>query len=162
MYSAENAGLIKFDFLGLKTLTVINRTEKLINKKIKNFKVENIDFEDKKVFDLLSSGNTVGLFQIESAGMREALLQMKPNHIEDIIALVALYRPGPMSNIPVYNACKHGKQTPDYLHPLLVDILKPTYGVIIYQEQVMQIAQELSGFTASEADNSCAICITCS
>ena len=152
MYSAENAGLIKFDFLGLKTLTVINRTQKLINKKVKDFKIEDIDFEDKKVFELLSSGHTVGLFQVESAGMREALLQMKPNHIEDIIALVALYRPGPMSNIPVYNDCKHGRQTPDYLHPLLEDILKPTYGVIIYQEQVMQIAQKLSGFTAGEAD----------
>ena len=152
MYSAENAGLIKFDFLGLKTLTVINRTQKLINKKIKNFKIEDINFEDKKVFELLSSGNTVGLFQVESAGMREALLQMKPNHIEDIIALVALYRPGPMSNIPLYNDCKHGRQTPDYLHPLLEGILKPTYGVIIYQEQVMQIAQKLSGFTAGEAD----------
>ena len=152
MYSAENAGLIKFDFLGLKTLTVINRTQKLINKKIKNFKIEDIDFEDQNVFDLLSSGNTIGLFQVESAGMREALLQMKPNHIEDIIALVALYRPGPMSNIPVYNDCKHGRQKPDYLHPLLEDILKPTYGVIIYQEQVMQIAQKLSGFSAGEAD----------
>jgi DNA polymerase-3 subunit alpha len=152
MYSAENAGLIKFDFLGLKTLTVINRTQKLINKKVKDFRIENIDFEDQKVFELLSSGNTVGLFQVESAGMREALLQMKPNHIEDIIALVALYRPGPMSNIPVYNDCKHGRQTPDYLHPLLEEILKPTYGVIIYQEQVMQIAQKLSGFTAGEAD----------
>jgi DNA polymerase III subunit alpha len=152
MYSAENAGLIKFDFLGLKTLTVINRTQKLINKKVKDFKIENIDFEDQKVFDLLSSGNTVGLFQVESAGMREALLQMKPNHIEDIIALVALYRPGPMSNIPIYNDCKHGRQKPDYLHPLLEEILKPTYGVIIYQEQVMQIAQKLSGFTAGEAD----------
>ena len=152
MYSAENAGLIKFDFLGLKTLTVINRTQKLINKKVKDFNIDNIDFEDQKVFDLLSSGNTVGLFQVESAGMREALIQMKPNHIEDIIALVALYRPGPMSNIPVYNDCKHGKQTPDYLHPLLEEILKPTYGVIIYQEQVMQIAQKLSGFTAGEAD----------
>ena len=152
MYSAENAGLIKFDFLGLKTLTVINRSQKLINKKIKDFKIEDINFDDQKVFELLSSGNTVGLFQVESAGMREALLQMKPNHIEDIIALVALYRPGPMSNIPVYNDCKHGRQTPDYLHPLLEDILKPTYGVIIYQEQVMQIAQKLSGFTAGEAD----------
>ena len=152
MYSAENAGLIKFDFLGLKTLTVINRTQKLIKKKNKDFNIEDINFEDQKVFELLSSGNTVGLFQVESAGMREALMQMKPNHIEDIIALVALYRPGPMSNIPVYNDCKHGRQTPDYLHPLLEDILKPTYGVIIYQEQVMQIAQKLSGFTAGEAD----------
>tara|TARA_B100001093_G_scaffold152896_1_gene145723 strand:- start:67 stop:3483 length:3417 start_codon:yes stop_codon:yes gene_type:complete len=152
MYSSENAGLIKFDFLGLKTLTVINKTQKLIKKKDKNFDIEKINFEDKKVFDLLSSGKTVGLFQIESAGMRDALIQMKPNHIEDIIALVALYRPGPMSNIPTYNDCKNGKQTPDYLHPLLKDILKPTYGVIIYQEQVMQIAQKLSGFTAGQAD----------
>ena len=152
MYSAENAGLIKFDFLGLKTLTVINRTQKLINKKDNNFIIENINFEDQKVFHLLSTGNTAGLFQVESAGMREALIQMKPNHIEDIIALVALYRPGPMSNISIYNDCKHGRQSPDYLHPLLEDILKPTYGVIIYQEQVMQIAQKLSGFTAGEAD----------
>ncbi|WP_440649011.1 DNA polymerase III subunit alpha [Candidatus Pelagibacter sp. HIMB1521] len=152
MYSAENAGLIKFDFLGLKTLTVINNTQKLVRKRDKKFNIEEIDFDDQKVFDLLSSGKTVGLFQIESAGMREALLHMKPNHIEDIIALVALYRPGPMSNIPTYNDCKHGKQKPDYLHPLLEDILKPTYGVIIYQEQVMQIAQKLSGFTAGQAD----------
>ena len=152
MYSAENAGLVKFDFLGLKTLTVINNTQKLVKKIDKDFDIENISYEDQKVFDLLSSGNTVGLFQVESAGMREALIQMKPNHIEDIIALVALYRPGPMSNIPTYNDCKHGKQTPDYLHPLLEDILKPTYGVIIYQEQVMQIAQKLSGFTAGQAD----------
>ena len=152
MYSAENAGLIKFDFLGLKTLTVINNTQKLIQKKNKDFDIENITFDDQKVFELLSTGNTVGLFQIESAGMREALVQMKPNHIEDIIALVALYRPGPMSNIPTYNDCKNGKLTPDYLHPLLEDILKPTYGVIIYQEQVMQIAQKLSGFTAGQAD----------
>ena len=152
MYSAENAGLIKFDFLGLKTLTVINNTQKLIRKKNQDFNIENINFDDQKVFELLSSGKTVGLFQVESAGMREALIQMKPNHIEDIIALVALYRPGPMSNIPTYNDCKHGKQEPDYLHPLLEEILKPTYGVIIYQEQVMQIAQKLSGFTAGQAD----------
>ena len=152
MYSAENAGLVKFDFLGLKTLTVINNTQKLVKKIERNFDIESISYEDQKVFDLLSSGNTVGLFQVESAGMREALIQMKPNHIEDIIALVALYRPGPMSNIPTYNDCKHGRQTPDYLHPLLEDILKPTYGVIIYQEQVMQIAQKLSGFTAGQAD----------
>ena len=152
MYSAEKAGLIKFDFLGLKTLTVINKTQKLINRKNENFKIENIEFDDQKVFELLSKGNTVGIFQLESAGMREALMKMKPNHLEDIIALVALYRPGPMSNIPTYNDCKHGKQKPDYLHPYLEDILKPTYGVIIYQEQVMQIAQKLSGFSAGQAD----------
>ncbi len=152
MYSAENAGLVKFDFLGLKTLTIIKKTEQLVKKKNKNFDIEKINFDDKKVFDLLSSGNTVGLFQLESSGMRDALTQMKPNRLEDIIALVALYRPGPMSNIPIYNDCKHKIREPDYLHPKLEKILKPTYGVIIYQEQVMQIAQILSGFTAGEAD----------
>tara|TARA_Y100000590_G_scaffold102995_1_gene117113 strand:+ start:1845 stop:5255 length:3411 start_codon:yes stop_codon:yes gene_type:complete len=152
MYSAENAGLVKFDFLGLKTLTVIDKTQKLVNKIYPNFKIEEINYEDQKVYDLLSSGKTVGLFQLESSGMKDALINMKPNRLEDIIALVALYRPGPMSNIPIYNDCKHGNRDPDYLHPKLVDILKPTYGVIIYQEQVMQIAQTLSGFTAGEAD----------
>jgi DNA polymerase-3 subunit alpha len=152
MYSAENAGLVKFDFLGLKTLTVIKKTEDLINANNKEFKIENINYEDQKVYKLLSSGKTVGLFQLESSGMREALIQMQPNRFEDIIALVALYRPGPMSNIPIYNDCKNGKKDPDYLHPKLKEILKPTYGVIIYQEQVMQIAQTLSGFTAGEAD----------
>ena len=152
MYSAESAGLIKFDFLGLKTLTVINKTTKLIQNRLKNFKIKDIKYDDKQVYDLLSTGKTVGLFQLESSGMREALIQMKPNRLEDIIALVALYRPGPMSNIPIYNDCKHGKKKPDYLHPKLEKILKPTYGVIIYQEQVMQIAQTLSGFSAGEAD----------
>ena len=152
MYSAENAGLVKFDFLGLKTLTVIDKTQKLINKKNPKFKIEEINYEDQKVFELLSSGKTVGLFQLESTGMKDALINMKPNRLEDIIALVALYRPGPMSNIPIYIECKHGKREPDYLHPKLEKILKPTYGVIIYQEQVMQIAQTLSGFTAGEAD----------
>ena len=119
MYSAENAGLVKFDFLGLKTLTVINKTQKLIIKKNKNFNIENINYEDQKVFELLSEGKTVGLFQLESSGMKDALINMKPNRLEDIIALVALYRPGPMNNIPIYNDCKHGKREPDYLHPKL-------------------------------------------
>ncbi len=152
MYSAENAGLVKFDFLGLKTLTVINKTQKLVNEIDDKFKIEDLNYEDQKVYELLSSGKTVGLFQLESTGMKDALINMKPNRLEDIIALVALYRPGPMSNIPIYNDCKHGKREPDYLHPKLEDILKPTYGVIIYQEQVMQIAQALSGFTPGEAD----------
>ena len=153
MYSAENAGLVKFDFLGLKTLTVINKTQNIIRKKKKeNFNIENINYEDSKVFKLLSEGKTVGLFQLESSGMKDALINMKPNRLEDIIALVALYRPGPMSNIPIYNDCKHGRREPDYLHPKLKEILEPTYGVIIYQEQVMQIAQVLSGFSPGEAD----------
>ncbi len=152
MYSAENAGLIKFDFLGLKTLTVISKTQKLVNAKLKKFDIKKIKYDDQKVYDLLSTGNTIGLFQLESSGMREALIQMKPNRLEDIIALVALYRPGPMSNISIYNDCKNGKREPDYLHPKLEKILRPTHGVIIYQEQVMQIAQILSGFSAGEAD----------
>ena len=153
MYSAENAGLVKFDFLGLKTLTVINKAQKIIiEKHNRDFKIETINYDDQNVFNLLAEGKTIGLFQLESSGMKDALINMKPNRLEDIIALVALYRPGPMSNIPIYNDCKNGKKEPDYLHPKLKKILEPTYGVIIYQEQVMQIAQVLSGFTAGEAD----------
>jgi len=152
MYSSENAGLVKFDLLGLKTLTVINKTISLLKEKKVNLDISKIKLDDPKIFELLSSGFTVGLFQLESSGMRDALVNMKPNKFEDIIALVALYRPGPMSNIPIYNQCKHGEKKPDYLHPKLKKILEPTYGVIIYQEQVMQIAQTLSGFSAGEAD----------
>ena len=152
MYSSENAGLVKFDLLGLKTLTVIDKTLKRL--KFKNIKLDlsKINLNDEKVFNQLSTGETTGLFQLESAGMREAIKQMKPNKFDDIIALVALYRPGPMNNIPIYNDCKNGVKEPDYIHPVLKQILKPTYGIIIYQEQVMQIAQTLAGFTAGEAD----------
>ena len=152
MYASENAGLVKFDLLGLKTLTVINKALEILKGINIHVDIHKIKLDDKNIFDFLSSGNTVGLFQLESAGMREALVKMKPNKFEDIIALVALYRPGPMANIPTYNQCKHGEKQPDYLHPKLKKILEPTYGVIIYQEQVMRIAQELSGFTAGEAD----------
>ena len=152
MYSSENAGLVKFDLLGLKTLTVIDKTLKRLKTKNVNLDLRSINQNDEKVFSLLSTGETTGLFQLESAGMREAIKQMKPNKFDDIIALVALYRPGPMSNIPIYNDCKNGSKEPDYIHPILKEILKPTYGIIIYQEQVMQIAQTLAGFTAGEAD----------
>ena len=152
MYSSENAGLVKFDLLGLKTLTVIDKTLKRLKSKNIDLEISKIDQNDKKVFSLLSTGETTGLFQLESAGMREAIKQMRPNRFDDIIALVALYRPGPMSNIPIYNDCKNGVKEPDYIHPTLKKILEPTYGIIIYQEQVMQIAQTLAGFTAGEAD----------
>ncbi len=152
MYSSENAGLVKFDLLGLKTLTVIDKTVKMINKKNINLDISKINLKDKKVFELLSTGETTGLFQLESTGMREAIKQMKPNKFDDIIALVALYRPGPMSNIPLYNDCKNGLKQPEYIHPSIKSILEPTYGIIIYQEQVMQIAQTLAGFSAGEAD----------
>jgi DNA polymerase III subunit alpha len=152
MYSSENAGLVKFDLLGLKTLTVIDKTIKRLKLKNINLDISKINQNDEKVFSLLSTGETTGLFQLESAGMRDAIKQMRPNKFDDIIALVALYRPGPMSNIPIYNDCKNGVKEPDYIHPTLKEILKPTYGIIIYQEQVMQIAQTLAGFTAGEAD----------
>jgi len=152
MYSSENAGLVKFDLLGLKTLTVIDKTLKRLRANKINLEIKKINQNDQKVFSLLSTGETTGLFQLESAGMREAIKQMKPNRFDDIIALVALYRPGPMNNIPIYNDCKNGLREPDYIHPTLKEILKPTYGIIIYQEQVMQIAQTLAGFTAGEAD----------
>jgi len=152
MYSSENAGLVKFDLLGLKTLTVIDNTIKRLKFKKIDLDISKIDHNDKKVFSMLSTGETTGLFQLESAGMRESIKQMKPNKFDDIIALVALYRPGPMSNIPIYNDCKNGLKEPDFIHPTLEEILKPTYGIIIYQEQVMQIAQTLAGFTAGEAD----------
>ena len=152
MYSSENAGLVKFDLLGLKTLTVIDKTLKRLKLKKIDLEISKINLQDEKVYSLLSSGETTGLFQLESSGMRESIKQMKPNRFDDIIALVALYRPGPMSNIPIYNECKNGIKTPDYIHPTLEKILKPTYGIIIYQEQVMQIAQTLAGFTAGEAD----------
>ena len=152
MYSSENAGLVKFDLLGLKTLTVIDKTLKRLKLKNINIDISKINQNDEKVFSLLSTGETTGLFQLESAGMRDAIKQMKPNKFDDIIALVALYRPGPMNNIPIYNDCKNGLKQPDYIHPKLKEILKPTYGIIIYQEQVMQIAQILAGFTAGEAD----------
>ena len=152
MYSSENAGLVKFDLLGLKTLTVIDKTLKMLAKKNIKLDISKISLKDNNIFKMLSTGQTTGLFQLESTGMRDSIRQMKPNKFDDIIALVALYRPGPMSNIPIYNDCKNGLKTPDYIHEKLKKILEPTYGIIIYQEQVMQIAQTLAGFTAGEAD----------
>ena len=152
MHSSENAGLVKFDILGLTALTVINKTIKMLALKNTKLDISKIDLSDNNVFKLLSTGETTGLFQLESTGVRATLRQMKPTEFNDIVALVALYRPGPMSNIPTYNECKNGQRNPDYIHETLENILKPTYGIIIYQEQVMQIAQTLAGFTAGEAD----------
>ena len=152
MHSSENAGLVKFDILGLTALTVISKTIKMLEQKKIKLDISKIDLQDQKIFKLLSTGETTGLFQLESTGVRTTLRQMKPTEFNDIVALVALYRPGPMGNIPTYNECKNGQRTPDYIHSTLEKILKPTYGIIIYQEQVMQIAQTLAGFTAGEAD----------
>ncbi len=148
----EQAGLVKFDFLGLKTLTVIDTAVKLIADKGITVDMAGLPMDDPATYRLLAAGETVGVFQLESQGMRRAIAGMKPDRFEDIIALVALYRPGPMDNIPVYNAVKHGEQEPDCLHPLLEPILIETNGIIVYQEQVMQIAQVLSGYSLGEAD----------
>jgi len=152
MHSSENVGLVKFDILGLNTLTVIHKTVQMLKNKKINLDISKIPLDDPEIFKFLSTGETTGLFQLESSGVRLTLRQMKPNKFEDIIALVALYRPGPMNNIPTYNDCKNGIKKPDYIHKSLEKILKPTYGIIIYQEQVMQIAQVLANFTPGEAD----------
>jgi DNA polymerase-3 subunit alpha len=148
----EPAGLVKFDFLGLKTLTVIDRALKFLRQRGVEVDLSKIPLDDPASYELLASGATYGVFQLESQGMRDTLRKVKPNALEDIIALISLYRPGPMGNIDTYADVKFGRRDPDYLHPTLEPILKETYGVIIYQEQVMQIAQVLSGYSLGEAD----------
>ncbi len=148
----EQAGLVKFDFLGLKTLTVIERASELIRRKAPDFDINKVGLDDPGAYALMARGETVGVFQLESEGMRNALKGMEPDCIEDIIAVVALYRPGPMENIPKYCAIKKGEEQPDYMHPKLEPILKETHGIIVYQEQVMQIARVLSGYSLGEAD----------
>ena len=152
MKYTELAGLVKFDFLGLKTLTVIERAVELLAQSGQTIDPATVPLDDPATYEMLGRGESTGVFQLESAGMRDVLRQMKPDAFGDIIALVALYRPGPMDNIPRYIACKQGREEPDYLHPDLEPTLKETFGVIIYQEQVMQIAQVLSGFTLAHAD----------
>src|SRR6266404_5603112 len=146
----EPAGLVKFDFLGLKTLTVIEKACGFVGHD--KIDITKLPLDDRKSFELLARGDGSGVFQLEGNGMRDVLRKLKPDRFEDIIAVVALYRPGPMENIPSYIKRKHGEEQPDYLHPLLEGILKETYGIMIYQEQVMQIAQVLSGYTLGGAD----------
>lgn len=152
MKYCELAGLIKFDFLGLQTLTVITKCLHILKSEGIDIDINKISYDDKKTYEMLSRGMSTGVFQFESAGMKSALRRLKPDSIEDIIALGALYRPGPMENIPTYIACKHGEQEADYLHPLLTPILKSTHGVIIYQEQVMEIARRLANYSLGSAD----------
>ena len=152
MKYVESAGLVKFDFLGLKTLTLLDKAIKLVSKKGINIDLLSIPLDDKKTYKMLSRGDSIGVFQLESLGMRDVIRKLKPDSFEDIIAIVALYRPGPMENIPSYIARKHGLEDPDYLYPTLEGILKETFGIMIYQEQVMQVAQELSGYTLGNAD----------
>ncbi len=148
----EPAGLVKFDFLGLKTLTVIDRAIKLIRAREIDIDLKRMPLDDMATFEMLQRGETVGVFQVESQGMRRALVDMVPDRFEDLVALVALYRPGPMANIPTYCNRKKGVEETEYLHPRLEPILKETFGVITYQEQVMQIARDLAGYSFGEAD----------
>lgn len=148
----EQAGLVKFDFLGLKTLTVLRKAVNLLKQRGVDLDLSRIPLDDQKTYELLARAEAVGIFQLESQGMRRALLDMRPDRFEDIIALVALYRPGPMANIPTYCLRKHGAEQPDYIHPKLEAVLKETFGVIVYQEQVMQAAQLLAGYTLGQAD----------
>jgi DNA polymerase-3 subunit alpha len=148
----ELAGLVKFDFLGLKTLTVLARTRELLAARGVALDLENLPLDDPGAYELLARGETVGVFQLEGAGVRDMLKKLRPDCFEDIIAVVSLYRPGPMENIPRYIAVKHGEETAGYLHPALEGILKETHGIMIYQEQVMQIAQVLAGYSLGNAD----------
>src|SRR5579863_7335268 len=148
----EPAGLVKFDFLGLKTLTVLARALDLLRARGVDLDLAGLPLDDPKTFELLTRADTVGVFQVEGAGVRDMLKKLRPDRFEDIIAVVSLYRPGPMENIPRYIAVKHGLEQPDYLHPQLEGILKETHGIMIYQEQVMQIAQVLAGYTLGGAD----------
>ena len=152
MKYVEYAGLVKFDFLGLKTLSVLADAERLVTESGAPISVAVLPLDDKATYEMIGRGETTGVFQLESQGMRDVLRKLRADTFEDIIAVVALYRPGPMDNIPSYIRRKHGEEAPDYLYPTLEGILKETFGIIIYQEQVMQIAQELSGYSLGSAD----------
>ena len=148
----ESAGLVKFDFLGLKTLTVLERAVGYLRQRGAGVNLELLPLEDRPAYDLMASGQTLGVFQLESQGMRDILRQLRPGSIDDVTALISLYRPGPMESIPEYIDCKTGRKPVDTVHALIEPYLKDTYGVIVYQEQVMQIAQVLAGYSLGEAD----------
>jgi DNA polymerase-3 subunit alpha len=149
----ENVGMLKMDFLGLKTLSILKDAVKNIKATTGNeINIEKIPLDDEATFNLYQKGDTIGTFQFESAGMREYLKELKPNNIEDLIAMNALYRPGPMEFIPLYIDRKHGRKKTEYPHPWLVEILKPTYGIMVYQEQIMQAAQIMAGYSLGSAD----------
>ena len=152
MTTLEELGLLKIDFLGLRTLTVIDYAKRSIKKRIPDFSEDMIDYEDEEVFKMLSSGKTEGVFQFESAGMRSVLMGLKPQSIEDLIAVISLYRPGPMDSIPTYIANRHDPSKIRYKTPMLEGILKVTYGCMIYQEQVMEIFRTLAGYSYGRAD----------
>lgn len=149
----ESFGMLKMDFLGLKTLTIIDEARAMIKSNHGNdIDIENIPLDDSKTFELYQKGETIGTFQFESDGMRSYLKELKPTSLEDLIAMNALYRPGPMDFIPKFISCKHGRQKVEYPHEMLEEILKPTYGIMVYQEQIMQTAQIMGGFSLGKAD----------
>ncbi|USN53167.1 MAG: DNA polymerase III subunit alpha [Candidatus Nomurabacteria bacterium] len=153
LHPIEDLGLLKMDFLGLSNLTIIETTLKIVEKtRGEHIVLQDLPLDDKKAYSLLQRGNTIGVFQLESSGMRRYLISLKPNELEDLIAMVALYRPGPMELIPEFIDGKHGRRQAQYLHPKLKPILDKTYGVAVYQEQVLQMARDLAGFSMGEAD----------
>lgn len=152
MTTLEELGLLKMDFLGLRNLTVIHDAEMMIRRREPDFSIDNIDYADKAVYDMISTGNTDGVFQFESGGLKNVLAQLKPNRFEDLIAVISLYRPGPMESIPTYIRNRHNPSGITYKHPLLEPILNVTNGCIVYQEQVMQIFRELAGYSLGRAD----------
>ena len=152
MKYVEAAGLVKFDFLGLKTLSVLQKAVQMLAKRGISVDLDRLSWDDPLVYKLLQRGETVGVFQLESEGMRRTLAAVKPTSFEDIIALVSLYRPGPMDNIPMFGARKNGREQIEYPHPMLEEVLKETYGIFVYQEQVMEAAKVLAGYSLGEAD----------
>ena len=152
MKYVEQAGLVKFDFLGLTTLTVIQQAVDYLKERGIEVDISALPLDDEKTFELLRRAETIGMFQVESSGMTDLTRKLRPNKFEDIIAIGALYRPGPMDNIPQFIACRHGEEKPSYLYPELEVILKETEGIMVYQEQVLQIARDLAGYTLGGAD----------
>jgi DNA polymerase-3 subunit alpha len=152
MKYVELAGLVKFDFLGLKTLDVLHQATELLKARGEGIDLAHLPLDDPKTYELIARGDTLGVFQLESTGMRDSLRKLKPNRFEDIVAMNALYRPGPMDSIPKYIKCKNGEEAIDYPHPMLEPILKDTFGVFTYQEQVMKAAQNLAGYSLGAAD----------
>ena len=152
MTTLESLGLLKMDFLGLRNLTVIKDCVKMINIYDENFDINNIPIDDKNVYEMMAQGKTLGIFQFESAGMKSVLMKLIPENIEDLIAVISLYRPGPMASIPKYIANRHNINKVTYKHPMLESILKVTYGCIVYQEQVMEIFRKLAGYSYGRAD----------
>ena len=152
MDTVASLGLLKFDFLALRYLTILHDAEGMIRESEPNFDIEKLPLDDAETYALISSGKTSGIFQLESGGMRQMLTNLRPESLDDVIAAIALYRPGPMDSIPTFIECRHNPQKASYATPLLEPILRSTYGCVVYQEQVMSIFREVGGYTFGHAD----------